>query len=135
MMLAPWKESSEKPRQHIKKQWHHFTDKCLYSQSYGFCSSHVQMWELDYEEGWVSKDWCFQIVVDTLLCVRAKSFQSCPTLCDPVDCGLPGSSVHGILQARTMDWVAISSTRGSSQSRYWTCISNVSCIGRQVLYH
>ena len=135
MTLAPWKESFEKPRQHIKRQWHHFTDKCLYSQSYGFSSSHVQMWELDYEEGWVSKDWCFQIVVDTLLWVCAKSFQSCPTLFDPVDCRLPGSSVHGILQARRMEWVAISSTRGSSQPRYWTCISNVSCIGRQVLYH
>ena len=38
----------------------------------------------------------------------AKSFQSCPTLCDPMDCSLPGCSVHGILQARTLEWVAIS---------------------------
>ena len=38
----------------------------------------------------------------------AKSLQSCPTLCDPMDCGLPGFSVHGILQARTLEWVAIS---------------------------
>ena len=38
----------------------------------------------------------------------AKSLQSCPTLCDPMDCSLPGSSVHGILQARTLEWVAIS---------------------------
>ena len=57
MTLTPWKESSEKPRQHIKKQWHHFTDKCLYSQSYGFSSSHVQMWALDHREGWASKNW------------------------------------------------------------------------------
>ena len=71
MMLPPWKESFDKPRQHIKKQWHHFTDKGLYSQSYGFSSSHVQKWELYYEEGWVSKDWYFQIVVDALLCVHA----------------------------------------------------------------
>ena len=43
--------------------------------------------------------------------------QSCPTLCDPVDCSLPGSSVHGIFQARILEWVAISFSRGSSQPR------------------
>ena len=48
-------------------------------------------------------------------CVRVKSLQSCPSLCDPMDHSLPGSSVHGILQARTLEWVAISSSRGSSQ--------------------
>ena len=40
--------------------------------------------------------------------------QSCPTLCDPMDCGLPGFSVHGIFQARVLEWVAISFSRGSS---------------------
>ena len=49
--------------------------------------------------------------------------QSCPTLCDPMDCNLPGSSVHGILQARILEWVAISFSRGSSQPRDRTCIS------------
>ena len=44
------------------------------------------------------------------VCVRAQSLQSCPTLCDPMDCSLPGSSVHGILQARILEWVAISSS-------------------------
>ena len=43
--------------------------------------------------------------------------QSCSTLCDPMDCGPPGSSVHGILQARILEWVAISFSRGSSQPR------------------
>ena len=43
--------------------------------------------------------------------------QSCPTLCDPVDCSLPGSSIHGIFQARVLEWVAISFSRGSSQPR------------------
>ena len=47
----------------IKKQRHHFDDKVLYSQSYDFSSSHVWMWELDHKEGWVLKNWCFQIVV------------------------------------------------------------------------
>ena len=41
--------------------------------------------------------------------------QSCPTLCDPMDCSLPGSSVHGILQARILEWVAMPSSRGPSQ--------------------
>ena len=51
--------------------------------------------------------------------------QSCLTLCDPVDCSLPGSSIHGILQARILEWVAISFSRGSSRPRDWT---QVSCI-------
>ena len=46
--------------------------------------------------------------------------KSCPTLCDPVDCSLPGSSVHGILQARILEWVAITFSRGSSRTRDWT---------------
>ena len=62
-MLAPWKESYDKPRQRIKKQRHLFADKGLYSQSYGFSSSHVRMWELDHKEGWAPKNWCFRIVV------------------------------------------------------------------------
>ena len=61
--LAPWKESYDKPRQHIKKQRYHFGSKGPYSQSYSFSSSHVWMWELDHKEGWVLKNWCFQIVV------------------------------------------------------------------------
>ena len=52
-MLAPWKKSYDKPRQHIKKQRHHFPDKNQSSQNYGFSSSHVQMWELEHKEGWV----------------------------------------------------------------------------------
>ena len=62
-MPVPWKESYDKPRQPIKKQRHHFADKGLYSQSYGFSSSHVWIWELDYKESWVLKNWCFWTVV------------------------------------------------------------------------
>ena len=51
MTLAPWKKSYNKPRQHIKKQRHHLADRGPNSQSYGFSSSHVQMWELDHKEG------------------------------------------------------------------------------------
>ena len=51
-MLTSWKKSYDKPRQHIKKQRHYFGDKGLYSQSYGFSSCHVWMWELNQKEGW-----------------------------------------------------------------------------------
>ena len=61
--LAPWKKSYDQPRQHIKKQRHYFTNKGLSSQSYGFSSSHVWMWELDYKESWAPKNWCFWTVV------------------------------------------------------------------------
>ena len=61
---------------------------------------------------------------------RAKSLQSFPTPCDPVEWSQLGSSVHGILQARIMEWVAVPHFRGSSQPRDRTCVSYVSCIGR-----
>ena len=62
-------------------------------------------------------------------CSVAKSR---PTLCEPMGCSLSGSSVHGIFQARILEWVAISSSRGSSWPRDWNLIS---CSGRWVLYH
>ena len=61
--LVPWKKNYNQRMQHIKKQRHHFANKGSHSQSYGFSSIHVQMWELDHKEGWVPKDWCFQTVV------------------------------------------------------------------------
>ena len=63
LALAPWKRSFDQPRQHIKKQRYYFADKGPSSQSYGFSSSHVRMWELDYKESWVPKSWCFWTVV------------------------------------------------------------------------
>ena len=60
--LAPWKKSCDQPRQCIKKQRHYFVDKSPSSQSYGFSSSHVWMWELDYKEIWAPKSGCFWIV-------------------------------------------------------------------------
>ena len=61
--LTPWKESYDQARQHIQKQRHYFADKGPSSQGYGFSSSHVWMWELDYKESWVLKNWCFWTVV------------------------------------------------------------------------
>ena len=62
-MLAPWKKSYDQPREHIKKQSHNFADKGPSSQGYGLPSSHVWMWELDYKESWMPKNWCFWTVV------------------------------------------------------------------------
>ena len=62
-MFTSWKKSYSKPRQDIKKQRYHFANKGPYSQSYGFSSSHVQMWELDHKKGWVPKNGRLQIVV------------------------------------------------------------------------
>ena len=56
----------------------------------------------------------------------------CQILCEPIDCSLPGSSVHAISQARILEWDSISSSKESSQSRDWILIS---FIGRQILYH
>ena len=61
-------------------------------------------------------------IISALLRVKVKIAQSCPTLCDPMDCSLPGSSVHGILQARILGWVTVCFSRGSSQPRDQTQI-------------
>ena len=76
---------------------------------------------------WVIKKQC--------ACMRAKLLQLCLTVCDPMGCNPSGSSVHGILQARILEWVAMPSSRGSSLPRDRTCISYISYISRQVLYH
>ena len=69
-------------------------------------------------------------------CKHACSIaHSCLTLCDPMVCSPPGSTVHGIFQARILEWVAISYSRGSSRPRDWVQIFGITCIGRQILYH
>ena len=62
-MLSLWKESYHQPRQNIKRQRYYFVNKGLSSQIYGFSSSHVWMWKLDYKESWAPKNWCFWTVV------------------------------------------------------------------------
>ena len=59
---TPWKESHDQPRQHIKKQRHHFVNNGPSNQSYGFSSGHVWMWGLDYKESWAPKNWYFLTV-------------------------------------------------------------------------
>ena len=60
---AAWKECHSKSIQCIKKQRHYIANKGEYSQSYGFFSSHVSIWELDHKENWALKNWCFWTVV------------------------------------------------------------------------
>ena len=60
-MLAPWKKSYDQLRHHIKKQRHYFANKGPSSQSYGFSSSNVWMWDLDCKENWVPKNWYFEL--------------------------------------------------------------------------
>ena len=76
--------------------------------------------------------WKFPAVGST---AHSVCVQSCLTLCDPVDCSPPGSSVHGILQARILEWVAISFSGGPSPPRDWSTVSYVSWTGRRVLHH
>ena len=61
--------------------------------------------------------------------------QLCLTLCDPIDCSPPDSSIHGIFQARILEWVAISFSRGSSQPRDQTCVPSVSCTAGEFFVH
>ena len=97
--LAPCKESYGKSRQNIKKQRHHFVEKCPSSQSYDFSSSHIQMWELDHKEGWVWKNWCFQTVVPE------KALDS------PLDCkGIKPVSPKG-----NRHWIFIGRTNAESE--------------------
>ena len=81
--------------------------------------------------------WCL-CCAQFISCPRSPScsclvFQACPVLCYPTDCSPSGSSVHGILQARKLEWIAILFSRGSFQLRDWTQVSLLPC--RQTLYH
>ena len=69
---------------------------------------------------------CKEILVK-LIKIESESdiTQSCPTLCDPMECSLPCSSIHGIFQARVLEWIAISFSRGSSGPRDWTWVSHI----------
>ena len=68
-------------------------------------------------------------------CMHAKSLQQCPTLCAPMNCSLPDSSVHMILQARILEWVAMPSSRGIFPAQVLNPQFSISCTDRQVHYH
>ena len=97
-MLTPWKESYDQPRQHITKQRHYFANKGPSSQGYGFSSSHVWMWELDYKDSWAPTNWCFWTVV------LEKTLES-PLDCKEIQPGHPKGDQCWIFIGRT-DFVA-----------------------------
>ena len=91
--------------------------------------------------GWSGVEFPAGLPVSVTASVHCSQFrrflvaQLCPTLCSPIDCSRPGSCVHGILQARVLELVAISSYREPSPPRDRACASCISCTGRQILYH
>ena len=99
-MLTPWKESYDQPRQYIKKQRQYFVHKGLPSQSYGFSSSHIWMWELDYKESWAPKNWCFWTVV------LEKTLES------PLDC----KEIQPVHPKGNQSWIFIGRTDAEAKT-------------------
>ena len=94
-MLTPWKESYDQPRQHIKKQRHYLANKGPASQGHGFSCGHVWMWELDYEESWVPKNWCFELWCwRRLLTVPSTARRSNQSILKQIS---PGCSLEGLM--------------------------------------
>ena len=93
-------KSYDQPRQHIKKQRHYFANKRPSSQSYGFSSSHVWMWELDYKESWVPKNWCFWTVV------LEKTLES------PLDC----KEIQPVHPKADQSWIFIGRTDAEAET-------------------
>ena len=103
--------SYDQPRQHIKKQRHYFTNKGPSSQGYGFSSGHVWMWELDYKESWVPKNWCFWTVV------LEKTLES------PLDC----KEIQPVHPKTDQSWVFIGCWSWNSKSEELTHLKRSGC--------
>ena len=99
-MLVLWKKNYDKPRQYIKKQRYYFTDKGSSTQSYGFSSSNVWMWELDHKEGWALKNWRFWSVV------LEKTLES------PLDC----KEIQPVHLKGDQSWVFIGRTDAEAET-------------------
>ena len=103
-MLDPWKKIYDQPRQNTEKQRHCFVNKCPASQSYDFSSSHVWMWDLDYKESWVPKNWCFWTVV------LEKTLES------PLDC----KEIQQVYPKGNHSWIFIGRTDAEVESpTFW----------------
>ena len=101
-----------------------------YSLQYSGLENSVDRIVQEVAKSWTRLSDFLSSLCDTNCCCCLVA-KSCPTLCNPMDYSLPGSSVHGISQARILEWVAVSYSKGSSQSRDQT---HISCIGRRILY-
>ena len=98
--LAPWKKNYVQPRQHIKKQRHYFANKGLSCQGYGFSSSHVWMWALDYKESWLMRNWWFWTVV------LEKTLES------PLDC----KEIKPVHPKGNKSWIFIGRTDATAEA-------------------
>ena len=115
-MLVPWKKSSDQPRQSIKKQRHYFVDKRSSSQSCGFPSNHVWMWELDHKESWVPKNWCLWTVV------LEKTLES------PLDC----KEIQPVHPKGDQSWIFIRRTDAEAEAPIlWSPDENNWLIGKE----
>ena len=144
MCLQQWRK--KKSFKSLKESWPKmFCRQCrqnvlrhvCYSKSSNKLEAERRLLEMDHKNrmsiNWlhtVCRPWAGQSAQR-----HGKSLQSCPILCDPMDCSPPGSSAHGILQAKILEWVVTPSSRGSSWPRDRTRVSYAPCIGRRVLYH
>ena len=101
-----------------REAWHSTIHKVAKSQKW------LSDWtELNWTE--VIQLYIYSFLVSLFICYHAKLLQSCPTLYDPMDCSLPGSSVHGIFLAIFLEWITISFSRGSSRPRDRTQVSHI----------
>ena len=100
MMLTPWKKTYDQPRQHIKKHRHYFANKGPSSKTYGFSSSHIWMWKLDYKESWVPKNWCLWTVV------LEKTLES------PLDC----KEIKPVNPKGNQSWIFIGRTDAEAET-------------------
>ena len=98
--LAPWKKNYDQSGQHIKKQRHYFATKFLSSQSYGFSSSLVWMWELNSKESWAPKNWCFWTVL------LEKTLES------PLDC----KEIQPVYPTGNQSWTFIGRTDAEAET-------------------
>ena len=95
-----WKKTYDQPRQHIKKQRHYFANKGPSSQGYGFSRGHVWMWDLDYNESWALKNWCFWTVV------LEKTLES------PLDC----QEIQPVHPKGNQSWILIGRTNAEAET-------------------
>ena len=109
-----WKKSYVQPRQHINKQRHYFANKSPSSQGYGFSSSRVWMWELDYKENWAVKNWCFWAVV------LEKTLES------PLDC----KEIQPVHPKGDQSWIFIGMSHVDPKLQYFGHLMQRSIIGK-----
>ena len=117
-MLAPWKKSYDQPREFIKMQRHYFVNKGPSSQGYVFSSSHVWMWELDCEESWALKNWCFWTMV------LEKILES------PLDC----KEIQPVHPKGNQSWIFTGRTNVEAKTpTFWPLMQRTDSLGKTLM--